>query len=1325
MLGYLNFSGGKPEPRFQKQLNDALAYLGGQGVPEPWHALHQQLVQKLEELQAGDSSAFREATQVKAVLSLVFTRCLRGYRRHHADLLFHLEDADLYGPFFLARVFEAVLAQGPPWTDEDRVVNGALTQLNDFVGYRPIAILETRPKGEPYGHERVRPIPLYIKGVGVAWGPYQALVARALEILAASDPSILAEACFQQELLDELALDPRPYDQGHPVHRRPNYIFGEWDPDHLDNQGRYRRFVLRHVVLEGLRQRVEMADEPERTERLFEAAAVLAGTILMAAGTSGSDPTTHDSTTTLATLLPRIARYRDTFYAGLLNNLTGSHGERLREEAKFTRQPFGRARQHLNEYLSEHRARQLQHRHVALLYAEMGYADASRREAARIPVASVRMLSEIRSRLATGRLLVDQGRTAEAAQLLPEIEAFLQRGIDCGAIVDPWNVLGFQGMFPLFTAREDAIHDPRIDDLTLIMEQVFNFYSRLMSDAAALGDKPLIAQLKPALRRLAAWWDRFATISVDEVRRVDGAEAASSAEHVASALRRWHEQGEATSDLAFWKKHLDKFRSPKAFALVISALLRKSDYQASLALLINWVGQAELVSLELGEHSFHTEVVRWMLGATTGPNMSWKLVKKFFDYLEANAGDYWQVPSLEADLRDEGDDDEDGNLFEAAYEDVTFEDSADDDQEGDIWDGPPETEFLLASEGAGWDDRLEFLTTLARLWQLAARSLAQRPSAHQPEAQAKERPSPAHQPEALARDTRLLALQAGVPQADAERTTMLQQWSTAAQDNLNRLFTFLEAVQAYPIPEPLGSHDSMVEYDLNRTFKEELLNAAIDACLDTAEAVRTLRGVLGQAATPSPSSLPAPVWEAVSVRLEGAMWRGDRAAVQTLLPEFVEQFRTEPLLFTALADGGSALNIFRARLAQNLLRALVINLPRLGLLRHAYHLLRIARLMEETNRPPGRATTVFNFLYQAGYTACVEAVVEAAKTWPAPPPPEDAETPEQVEDVESIEIVNLLEDITGPFMGLWSEHSQRLQLSAVDTAGPKDWAALQTFIERYGADLFHAKFMTLANLRGILHRGIGAYLDYLRDNPDPLHPVSLIDDLDAAIPRAEAERHLGMILHILVENYEEYKDYNTTTTQSDYGQNLYMLLDFLRLKAQYDRQAWHMKPLGMAHAVLVRQTRNQASRLWQEEFSDVAQQLAATFIEQLTRLEQTHGIRLRTVADRIQERFVKPLLYDRLCALVEPAMEEAGRPEGSGLFSELERVIGEQTAHPTGVGLDVPAWLQTVEAEVHRLQAKRSGTNLHEELHPRVPRQLLSYDELDEQIEDWQKPLQA
>ena len=69
------------------------------------------------------------------------------------------------------------------------------------------------------------------------------------------------------------------------------------------------------------------------------------------------------------------------------------------------------------------------------------------------------------------------------------------------------------------------------------------------------------------------------------------------------------------------------------------------------------------------------------------------------------------------------------------------------------------------------------------------------------------------------------------------------------------------------------------------------------------------------------------------------------------------------------------------------------------------------------------------------------------------------------------------------------------------------------------------------------------------------------DELDDAISRREAVGHLTLILEAIVENYGEYRDYNSTTTQSDRGEMLYMLLDFLRLRTQYDRVCWHLKPV--------------------------------------------------------------------------------------------------------------------------------------------------------------------
>src|SRR6516162_10613845 len=81
ILGYLNFAGGKPDARFQKQLSDAYAFLADS--EDPWGTLAGALQAKLRALKAGGGSAFRDTRQAEAVLGLVFERTLRAYREHH------------------------------------------------------------------------------------------------------------------------------------------------------------------------------------------------------------------------------------------------------------------------------------------------------------------------------------------------------------------------------------------------------------------------------------------------------------------------------------------------------------------------------------------------------------------------------------------------------------------------------------------------------------------------------------------------------------------------------------------------------------------------------------------------------------------------------------------------------------------------------------------------------------------------------------------------------------------------------------------------------------------------------------------------------------------------------------------------------------------------------------------------------------------------------------------------------------------------------------------------------------------------------------------
>ncbi len=257
------------------------------------------------------------------------------------------------------------------------------------------------------------------------------------------------------------------------------------------------------------------------------------------------------------------------------------------------------------------------------------------------------------------------------------------------------------------------------------------------------------------MEHLATWWDRYATADVSEVRRVSGAESVAAGTAVGNALTSWHARGEAPADLAFWRRHLDELTTPKAYALVVDTLLRKRDYRASMALLTSWLGRADDVPLEdavglgsgaprlphrEGAYSFHTLSLRWILALTAdgvdskaadaereaGARQRRELLIKFFDHLEANAEEYWQVPALTSASDDEEideDDDEKEDIYEAAYEKFTYRDSADDGEEGAVSDGGSTEAFDLEHEGDRLEKRLRFLSTLAHLWKIAGRYL--------------------------------------------------------------------------------------------------------------------------------------------------------------------------------------------------------------------------------------------------------------------------------------------------------------------------------------------------------------------------------------------------------------------------------------------------------------------------------------------------------------------------------------------------------------------------------------------------------------------------
>jgi hypothetical protein len=1281
LLGYLNFSDGRPDPKFQRALNDAYEFLLTRSVERPWQALGRWLAEQADVLNAAGSPAFRDVAQAKAVANIAFGPALATYREHHRDLLSHQSDEVLFTSFFLARACEAVLAQGGPWSETDRIIHGGVQKLNDYVGHRPVAVLETRPQTELYPHERLRPVPIYLRGVGPAAGGYKEVIAQAIKILETTPEDIKDDAWFDLALMDELAFDPRAYDHGHPVNRRPNYLFGEWDPHLIDTKGHYRRFVVRQAVLDALLARIANPTPAHRDlldphgALMFEAAAVLAGTILMASGVCGDGPTAHDSDARLATLVPEVARYRDAFYSRLLETVGGDHGDLLRAEAKRLKQPFGGIRQHLNQELAKQRAAQLQNHELAVLLAELGFSDASRHYASRIPTTSARILSEVAIRQTAAELAVADTRLAEAAALLPEVEDLITRGIECGALADPWNIIGYQGLYPLFQAREDSTHDHRNEELIDALTRQFDLYARLLAAAASAGDGRLRESLTKSVRKVAAWWDKFAAYEVSDVPRLHGAERADAALHVARALADWNKRARtgptgAKEDIAFWRDRREGFTSPAAFAQVIEALLIQQDWRAGMALLIAWLSEAAKVPLEDGTASFHELSARWLDGAVASADRD-ALVPRFFALLPANAEDLWHVPGLPTGAEHAPGED----VFSSAYEGVTFQDSADDGQEGALAGGgpAPRAPFSLEEAARDLEQRFAFLSAVAELWRVAARSPVV--GAAQPAKSA-----------------------AGEAPTD---------WLATAQRWHAELEEFVDQLHEVHVAEPVGGVDDVMEYDRHRMTKDHLTDTALDTCVEVGKAIRALAAVVGG---PPVAAGEGPPWTDPAGRVERAVAARRSDEVRQGLAPLIRTLAREPLLFVPLSEGGRPRPILRARSTLALLESLLERLPPLGLIRETYHLVRLAKSLEKNGPESGRRVSEFDRLFRIALRSVVDTLLDAAQEW-------DRERTAETEP-----LVEILRKIADSFLTIWVQHSQTLRLSAIEAVtDDSEWGPFRAFIRKYGRELFTAHFLTYGNVRGLLHRGVAAWLDGLIEQADADHrPERLLNDIERGkLSRASAVQYLEIVLHTIAEHYEEYRDYNTTTTWSDYGENLYVLLDFLRLKAKYERYAWRMRPLVLAHEALCRKGLPDVAERWEKSIADFSRPLAAELMEKLAEKEVEHAVRLRTVRDRIEEKFLRPLALDRLCALVDPAAAEARRGEGER--GEAYRRLSEQLKpladNPIGVGLDVPQWLRKLRDEVDRVRDAAT-------VPPRPADQVrLTFAELKRQLDEWEDPL--
>ncbi|MFO7904433.1 MAG: hypothetical protein ACQESR_07475 [Planctomycetota bacterium] len=1302
ILGYLNFSSGASDSQFLSSLNQLFSRVAGE--QPAWRLAVRALERELPRLRER-SSTFSDISQAQGLLRILREELLPAYQAFHADLLFHHSESSLFRPFFVGRACEVILQQGTSWEARRRIVDRSIQQLNDYIGYRPVATLESR-RHEPYSHEWVRPIPLYIEGAGVELGEYHDVVERALEIIRSTDQSILRAAHFDPSALRELAVDPRAYDFDHPVSKRPNYHFGQWDPHSIDNTGRYRRFVVQEVTLQALMARLADVEGVPHEELVFEAAGVLAGTMLMASGISGSGPDTHDSTETLSHLLSSVAAYRDTFYDELMAQAAPEHRKRLEREAVARHQPFGGARQHLNAWLSRRRASQLEHMQLARVFAQMGYPEAAERQARVVPTTSARMRCEIDCRLAAGQDAVEDGRLVEATRLADEIVDRLNRGIECGAFIDPWNILGFDAHFSLFPALENSVHDHRADELLDVLQELFGLFSRIWSTAAAEDRGEVCEQVRQRFSDIASWWHQFAAHEVSSVEAVDPWDVFQAAEHVAESLNLWHKGGAAAGNVRFWAPHAHMFDSPRAFSLVIEALLERKDFVASMALLIRWLNQAETVSLERADSSFHELVQKWLVSlldvsetaeAENLPQSPRTLIRRFFDFLEANAEEYWNVPRFElrtssghdesppALTADPEEEEEDEQLYSAAYDDVVYRDSTDDGIDASLFDVGDASTDELSQESQRISERTDFLSSLARLRKLTALAgplFGDDEDDH-----------------------------ASHSSNSSECMTMMRNWIRHAISNHRQLIELLETVRGYRIPTTGTDSEALVQYDRQRVIKDALLERIAATCVEISTSGQIMLAALAARSPEHDDEIMQLATEfgkeaTVMVQVMAAVIGGDNPRLAELWPALQQALADKTLLYLPLSKQGNVRQIVAARCRQCQFQDLLTWLPRRGLWVETCELIEMARRMERNNPVGPGAVTEFDELFKVGYRSLVESLVTSSESWA------------QSEDGKSTEtaLVSELEELTEVLLASWLNHSRTLRLSVLERVHDKQrWKALVKFIKRYGHDLFTQRFFHLANLRTILHQGVGQWLERMQQEGDS--ELRLVEELGGPISREEAVEHLTLILEAIVENYGEYRDYNSTTTQSDRGEMLYILLDFLRLRTQYDRVCWHLKPVTWAHEILVNRQHGQAARLWRQALGGRITEEAERFLRRLRDLQKTYSIRMSTVSDRLAERFIRPMIIDRMCALVRPAMQESTQSGTNPSFELLEQEAEALARESTGIGFDVPVWLISLEEKAAQARMPSHQYDLGSKVACAVDRVLLSRDEIQRKLE--------
>jgi len=159
----------------------------------------------------------------------------------------------------------------------------------------------------------------------------------------------------------------------------------------------------------------------------------------------------------------------------------------------------------------------------------------------------------------------------------------------------------------------------------------------------------------------------------------------------------------------------------------------------------------------------------------------------------------------------------------------------------------------------------------------------------------------------------------------------------------------------------------------------------------------------------------------------------------------------------------------------------------------------------------------------------------------------------------------------------------------------------------------------------------------------------------------------------------------------------------------------------MAHDVLVRRGCVGAAEVWQRAMADRTTESADEHLARLAQLQAKYAMKLATVADRIGERFIRPLSIDRIKALVKPATDDARAGKPLAAFARLEQETMALVEHPSGAGLDLPDWLSQLDDEVTRAASMAAADRDPSDNILPGPRVVLTLDKIKAEFARWRE----